>query len=162
VLLCYLCVHSARHVLRPLCAISRLVRKVLRCTHKRTTNVASQQDPMKVAAYWQDLSDCNMTPEQIVFFDESGLTEEDLHVPGGWPPPGQLVRVQRPLQGKGMRTECLAAICTDGLLAGRFLSKGTVQWRNFRRVIIRHILPKMNPWALPISVPVSLSCLRLL
>ncbi len=146
----HLCVQSARHVLRPLCAISRLVRKVMRCTPKRTTNVASQQDPIKVATYWQNLS------------DESGLTEQDLHVPGGWCPPGQRVRVERPLQGKGMRTECIAAICTDGLLAVRFLSKGTVQWRNFRRVVIRYILPKMNLWPLPRSVLVRLSCLHLL
>ena len=148
----HLCEHSDRVLDRPLCAISRLVRKVLRCTPKLATTVAAQQDPVKVAAYWQDLVDSGITPEQLVFLDESGLTEDDLHVKGGWAAPGAPVRVNRPLRGRGMRTECISAICTEGLIMTRFLGGGTVKWQNFRRVITHHLLPHMNPWPLERSV----------
>lgn len=143
---------SSRHPVKSLRQISRLVRDVMRCTSKVITVVAAQQDPVKVAHYWQDLSDAGIQPEHIVFYDESGRCEKDLDVDTGWAAEGAQVRARRKLSGKGTRVECLATICSEGLLCVRFMSKGTIQWRNFRRHILRHVLPKMNPWPLLRSV----------
>ena len=83
----------------------------------------------------------------------SWLTEKDLEVETGWAPPGKKVKVNRKVTGKsGKRVECMAAICSEGLLVVRFMRGGTIQWKNFRRHIIKHVLPRMNPWPLPRSV----------
>ena len=125
----------------------------MRCTPKRASVVSASQDPARVEAFWRDMYESGVEPDHIVFYDESGLTEKDLEVETGWAPPGKKVKVNRKVTGKsGKRVECMAAICSEGLLVVRFMRGGTIQWKNFRRHIIKHVLPRMNPWPLPRSV----------
>ena len=138
---------------KSLSSISKLVTKIMRCTPKRASVVSASQDPARVEAFWRDMYESGVEPDHIVFYDESGLTEKDLEVETGWAPPGKKVKVNRKVTGKsGKRVECMAAICSEGLLVVRFMRGGTIQWKNFRRHIIKHVLPRMNPWPLPRSV----------
>ena len=80
----HMCEHSNCKAVKPLRSISRLLSNVLGCTHKLVTVVAAQQDPVKVEDYWQGILDDSIKPEHIVFYDESGLEELNLHPKKAW------------------------------------------------------------------------------
>ena len=77
----------------------------LKLTRKKGTRVASQQDPERVALFWETCHETGLDPFRTVWFDECGFDNRDFLMQYGYSPKGERFDTVEWL-GRGHRINC--------------------------------------------------------
>ena len=116
--------------------------KRLGLTRKKGSRVSLQQDPEKVAAFWDACADLGLDPYETVWFDESGFDDQDFRMHYGYSPRGKRFYTREKL-GRGSRVNCLASMTMRGMFAVDFYHNGDVTYEVFEEHCVRKLAPKM-------------------
>jgi len=125
----------------PSITMSRWLRR-MGLTRKKGSRVALQQDPEKVALFWERLQRLGLDPFETVWFDECGFDSRDFRLEYGYSPRGERFYTAEKL-GRGSRVNCLASMTVHGIFEVDFYDSGGITYDVFEEHCARKIVPKM-------------------
>ena len=110
--------------------------KRLGLTRKKGTRTPLQQDPEKIACFWERAKRLGLDPWRTVWFDEVGFDFRDFRMEYGWSPRGKRFYTVEKV-GRGERVNGLAAMSARGMFFIDFYHKGGVGYDEFEATILR-------------------------
>lgn len=116
--------------------------RLLKLTRKKGTRVAAQQDPERVALFWERCNDVGLDPWETVWFDECGFDSRDFLMEYGYSPEGERFDTVEWL-GRGRRINCLSSMTVHGLFAVDFYHNGSITYEVFEHHVLNTIAPRM-------------------
>ena len=111
-------------------------------TRKKGTRVALQQDPEKVAFFWEQCQRHGLDPWETVWFDECGFDFRDFQMHYGYSPRGERFYTEERL-GRGERINCLASMWVGGAFEVEFFHGGNITYDVFEGHCTRCLAPAM-------------------
>ena len=130
--------------------ICRALRFDLNLTRKKLTKHAREARVDDITFFYNALSCFYSFPEQLVFADETSKDGRSSLRNYAWSLRGHSAIVNVPFR-RGKRVSILAALNVEGFL-GWGLTEGTFDRQRFHDVMIKQILPRMNPYPAPSSI----------
>jgi hypothetical protein len=116
--------------------------KRLGLTRKKGSRTALQQDPEKIAAFWERCQRVGLDPHLAVWFDECGFDFRDFRLHYGYSPRGERFYTEERL-GRAKRITALASMSAQGVFAVDFHQNGSIDYETFEEHILRDVAPTM-------------------
>ena len=116
--------------------------KRLGLTRKKGTRVALQQDPERVALFWETCQNLGLDPWETVWMDECGFDFRDFLLLYGYSEKGERFHTEEKL-GRGERINSLASMWIGGCFDAEFFHGGNVTYDVFEGHCTRSLGPKM-------------------
>ena len=104
--------------------------KRLGLTRKKGTRVALQQDPERVALFWETCQNLGLDPWETVWMDECGFDFRDFLLLYGYSEKGERFHTEEKL-GRGERINSLASMWIGGCFDAEFFHGGNVTYDVF-------------------------------
>ncbi|KAF0704026.1 hypothetical protein AaE_015146 [Aphanomyces astaci] len=130
--------------------ICRALMHDLGLTRKVLERRAQESADFELRDYYRRLSPYYSYPDQLVFVDETSKDGRDSIRKYAWSKRNKKAIVELPFS-RGQRVSALAAFTTSGFLAWDYVD-GTFDRATFHDVMVKKILPYLNPWPLPRSI----------
>ena len=111
-------------------------------TRKKGSRTALQQDPEKVAFFWDQCQRHGLDPWATVWFDECGFDFRDFQMLYGYSPCGERFYTEERL-GRGERINCLASMWAGGAFEVEFFHAGSITYEVFEGHCARSLAPGM-------------------
>ncbi|KAF0707455.1 hypothetical protein AaE_013592, partial [Aphanomyces astaci] len=119
-------------------------------TRKVLERRARESADFELRDYYRRLRPYYSYPDQLVFVDETSKDGRDSIRKYAWSKRNKKAIVELPFS-RGQRVSALAAFTTSGFLAWDYVD-GTFDRAVFHDVMVKKILPYLNPWPLPRSI----------
>ena len=111
-------------------------------SRKKGSRTAKQQDPERVALFWEQCQQLGLDPWKTVWFDECGFDFRDFLLLYGYSPKGERFYTEEKL-GRGERINCLASMWVGGIFDVEFFHAGSVTYEVFEGHCARTLAPSM-------------------